>query len=128
VNDQSISKLRCKVIAGGANNVLAEHKHGDQLKEMGILYAPDFVINAGGLMNVFVELEGYSPDRAFEKTRRVYDNCWKVFEHAKRDNVGTHIAANRVAEERIKTIGLLRQRHPGRSSRNFTTLREMNNR
>ncbi|MBX2995987.1 MAG: Glu/Leu/Phe/Val dehydrogenase [Bdellovibrionaceae bacterium] len=128
VNDQSITKLKCKVIAGGANNVLAEHKHGDQLKELGILYAPDFVINAGGLMNVFVELEGYSPDRAFEKTRRVYDNCWKVFEIAKRDNVGTHIAANRLAEERIKTIGNLRQRHPGRSSRNFTTLREMNNR
>lgn len=128
VNDQSITKLKCKVIAGGANNVLAEHKHGDQLKELGILYAPDFVINAGGLMNVFVELEGYSPDRAFEKTRRVYDNCWKVFELAKRDNVGTHIAANRLAEERIKTIGNLRQRHPGRSSRNFTTLREMNNR
>jgi len=128
VNDQSIGKLKTKVIAGGANNVLAEQRHGDQLRELGILYAPDFVINAGGLMNVFVELEGYSPDRAFEKTRRVYDNCWKVFEIAKRDNVGTHIAADRMAEERIKTIGSLRQRHPGRSNRNFTTLREMTNR
>lgn len=128
VNDQSINKLKCKVIAGGANNVLAEHKHGDQLRELGILYAPDFVINAGGLMNVFVELEGYSPDRAFEKTRKVYENCWKVFEIAKKENTGTHVAANRMAEERIKTIGSLRQRHPGRSSRNFTTLREMNNR
>lgn len=128
VNDQTIGKLKCKAIAGGANNVLAEHKHGDQLRELGILYAPDFVINAGGLMNVFVELEGYSPDRAFEKTRKVYDNCWKVFEIAKKENLGTHVAANRMAEERIKTIGNLRQRHPGRSTRNFTTLREMNNR
>lgn len=128
VNDQSILKLKTKIIAGGANNVLAEARHGDQLKELGILYAPDYVINAGGLMNVFVELEGYSPDRAFEKTKRVYDNILKVYEVAKRDNIGTHTAADRLAEERINTIGRLKQRHPGKSSRAFTTLREVNNR
>nr|BFD66887.1 branched-chain amino acid dehydrogenase [Bdellovibrio sp. HAGR004] len=128
VNDQSITKLKTKVIAGGANNVLAEARHGDQLKELGILYAPDYVINAGGLMNVFVELEGYSPERAFEKTKRVYDNMLKVYEIAKRDNIGTHTAADRLAEERINTIGRLKQRHPGKSSRAFTTLREVNNR
>lgn len=125
VNDQSIQKFKTKVIAGGANNLLAEPKHGNQLKELGVLYAPDYVINAGGLMNVFVELEGYSPDRAFEKTRKVYDNCTKVFEIAERDNVGTHIAADRLAEERIHTIGRLKQRHQGKSSRNFTTLKEI---
>ncbi|AFY01684.1 Glu/Leu/Phe/Val family dehydrogenase [Bdellovibrio bacteriovorus] len=128
VNDQSITKLRTKVIAGGANNVLAEARHGDQLKELGILYAPDYVINAGGLMNVFVELEGYSPERAFEKTKRVYDNILKVYEIAKRDGIGTHTAADRLAEERINTIGRLKQRHPGKSSRAFTTLREVHNR
>lgn len=125
VNDQSIGKLKCKVIAGGANNQLAEHKHGDQLRELNILYAPDYVINAGGLMNVFVELEGYSSDRAFEKTRKVYDNCAKVFQIAKKENIGTHIAADRLAEERMKTIGQLKQRHQGRSTRNFTTLKEV---
>lgn len=129
INDQSIDKLKCKVVCGGANNQLAEMKHGDALKERGILYAPDFVVNAGGLMNVFVELEGYAPDRAFEKTRRVYQNTEKVFAIAKRDNVGTHVAANRLAEERIETIAQLRRRHPGKSmSRAFTTLREINNR
>lgn len=128
VNDQSITKFRTKVIAGGANNVLAEARHGDQLKELGILYAPDYVINAGGLMNVFVELEGYSPERAFEKTKRVYDNILKVYEIAKRDGIGTHTAADRLAEERIHTIGRLKQRHPGKSSRAFTTLREVHNR
>jgi len=128
VNDQTISKFKCKVIAGGANNQLAEPRHGDQLRELGILYAPDYVINAGGLMNVFVELEGYSPDRAFEKTRRVYDNIKKVIEIAKRDNIGTHTAADRLAEERIATIGRLKQRHPGKSNRAFTTLKEINNR
>jgi leucine dehydrogenase len=128
VNDGTIGKLKCKVIAGGANNQLAEARHGDQLRELGILYAPDYVINAGGLMNVFVELEGYSPDRAFEKTRKVYDNCLQVFEIAKKENIGTYLAADRMAEARIKTIGSLRQRHPGRSSRSFTTLKEVNNR
>lgn len=129
INDQSIERLKCKVVCGGANNQLAEMRHGDFLKERGILYAPDFVVNAGGLMNVFVELEGYAPDRAFEKTRKVYQNTEKVFSIAKRDNVGTHVAANRLAEERIETIGQLRRRHPGKSSsRAFTTLREINNR
>jgi leucine dehydrogenase len=128
VNDQTITQFKCKVIAGGANNQLAEPRHGDQLRELGILYAPDYVVNAGGLMNVFVELEGYSADRAFDKTRKVYENVKKVIEIAKRDNVGTHTAADRLAEERIKTIGQLKQKHPGKSSRAFTTLKEVYNR
>jgi leucine dehydrogenase len=128
INDQTIGKLKCKVISGGANNQLAEARHGDQLRELGILYAPDYVVNAGGLMNVFVELEGYSPELAFEKTKKVYDNVKKVFEISKRDNIGTHTAADRLEEERIKTIGQLKQRHPGKSSRAFTTLKEVFNR
>ncbi|AGH95531.1 Glu/Leu/Phe/Val family dehydrogenase [Pseudobdellovibrio exovorus] len=128
VNDKTIGEFKCKVIAGGANNQLAEARHGDQLRELGILYAPDYVVNAGGLMNVFVELEGYSPERAFEKTRKVYDNVKKVIEIAKRDNIGTHTAADRVAEERIQTIGKLKQKHPGKSNRAFTTLKEVYNR
>jgi leucine dehydrogenase len=128
VNDQSLGQLKCKAISGGANNQLAESRHGDHLRELGILYAPDYVVNAGGLMNVFVELEGYSPDRAFDKTRKVYDNVMKVFQIAKRDQISTHLAADRMAEERVKTIGRLKQRHPGKSSRSFTTLREVNNR
>lgn len=128
VNDQTISKLKCKAIAGGANNQLAEAKHGSQLKELGILYAPDYVVNAGGLMNVFVELEGYSQERAFDKTKRVYDNVMKVFEVAKRDNISTNIAADRMAEERMQTIGKIHQRHAGKLTRNFTTLKEVFNR
>ncbi len=125
VNDDTIGNLKCKVIAGGANNILKEHRHGDALMEMGILYAPDYVANAGGLMNVFVELEGYSPDRAFEKTRQVYHNLLKVFEIAKRDNIPTYKAADRLAEERIHTIGRLNQQHNGKSTRPYTTLREV---
>lgn len=125
INDQTIGKLKCKIVAGGANNQLAESRHGDALKELNILYAPDYVINAGGLMNVFVELEGYSSDRAFEKTTQVYDNLMKVFDIAEKDGVANHIAANRLAEHRINMIGQLRTHHHGRTARPFSTLKEM---
>ncbi|MGE0528395.1 MAG: Glu/Leu/Phe/Val dehydrogenase dimerization domain-containing protein [Bdellovibrionales bacterium] len=128
INDQTISALKCKVVAGGANNQLAEHRHGDALLELGILYAPDYVINAGGLMNVFVELEGYSRERAFEKTTQVYENLMQVFQIAKNENIATHRAADRLAEKRIRSIANLRQHHHGRMARPFGTLKEMTNR
>jgi leucine dehydrogenase len=128
INDRTIQKLKCKIIAGGANNQLAELRHGDALLELGILYAPDYVINAGGLMNVFVELEGYSSERAFEKTTQVYDNLMQVFKISKEENIGTQRAADRLAEKRIKSIGSLRQHHHGRMARPFSTLKEMTNR
>lgn len=128
INDKTITKLKCKIVAGGANNQLAEARHGDALMELGILYAPDYVINAGGLMNVFVELEGYSQERAFDKTKAVYDNMMNVFKIAKTEKITTYKAADRLAEERIKAIGGLRQHHQGRMSRPFSTLKEMTNR
>lgn len=128
INDETLSQLKCKAIAGGANNQLKETRHGDALKELGILYAPDYVVNAGGLMNVFVELEGYSPERALDKTFIIYDNVMRVFEIAEQENIATNRAADRMAEERVKSIGALKQRHVGRSNRNFSTLREVNNR
>ncbi len=128
INDETIGNLKCKVVAGGANNQLAEARHGAALKEMDILYAPDYVINAGGLMNVFVELEGYSAERAIDKTSHVYDNMMEVFKISKEDDVPTDVAANRLAERRIQLIGGLRQQHHGRTARPFSTLREMTNR
>lgn len=128
INDQSIGQLKAKIVCGGANNQLAEPRHGDMLREMGILYAPDYVTNAGGLMNVFVELESYSSERAFEKTKQVYDNLMKVFAIAKRDGISTHVAADRMAEERIATISQLKHTHQGLFSRPFSTLREVKNR
>lgn len=128
VNDDSIGKLKCKIVAGGANNQLAEPRHGNMLRELNILYAPDYVANAGGLMNVFVELEGYSPDRALDKTTQVYDNMMQVFAVAKKEGISTHVAADRFAEERVKVIGKLKQTHPGLSSRPYATLKEVKNR
>lgn len=125
VNDETITQLKCKIITGAANNQLAEDRHGEALRELGILYAPDFVANAGGLMNVFVELEGYSYDRALEKTNMVYDNMMKVFEIAKDQNISTDKAAMAFAEKRLKKIGQLRLHHQGRTARPFSTLKEI---
>jgi len=108
INDETIPKLKAKVIAGSANNQLKEERHGDQIHEMGIVYAPDYVINAGGLINVADELEGYNRERALKKVETIYDNLMKVFEIAKRDNIPTYKAADRMAEERIAQVAKTR--------------------
>ncbi len=122
-DDKTIPQLRSKVIAGGANNQLVEDRHGEALREIGILYAPDYVINAGGLMNVFVELEGYSPERALAHTRKIYDNLLEIYSIAEREGISNNKAANRRAEDRISQIGKLRQKHTGRAQRVWGTLK-----
>jgi leucine dehydrogenase len=104
VNDETIPQLKAKVIAGAANNQLKDTAHGDRIHEMGIVYAPDYVINAGGVINVADELYGYDPDRAMKKVELIYDNVAKVIEISKRDGIPTYVAADRMAEERIETM------------------------
>ena len=111
LNEKTLPHLKCKAIAGGANNQLAHNGIGEALKTKNILYAPDYVINAGGLINVFVELEGYSQKRALTKTRKVYDNLMRIFEIAEKQNIPTGLAADRLAEERIELIGGLKKRY-----------------
>ncbi|NUP96182.1 MAG: Glu/Leu/Phe/Val dehydrogenase [Planctomycetaceae bacterium] len=103
INDTTIPKLKCKAIAGVANNQLHEPRHGDILRQKGILYAPDYVINAGGIINVSFELlpGGYDEAKAVAKIDRVYDNLVQVFQIAREQKVSTHIAADRLAERRI---------------------------
>jgi leucine dehydrogenase len=102
INDETIPKFRCRIIAGGANNQLAnETKHGKMLVERGILYAPDYVINAGGLINVAHELNGYSAERAREQTSKIYDTLLRIFAISDREHIPTFEASNRLAEERI---------------------------
>lgn len=113
INDKTIPRLKCKIVAGGANNQLEEDRHGDELGRRGILYAPDYVINAGGLMNVYVELEGYSQDRAMRMTRGIYYNLRKVFEIARKENVPTYVAADRMVAERIATIRKIKSMFAG---------------
>jgi leucine dehydrogenase len=104
INNKTIPQLKAKVIAGAANNQLKDPEHGDLLHEMGIVYTPDYVINAGGVINVADELYGYNHDRAMKKVEQIYDNIEKVFEISKRDSIPTYKAADRMAEERIEKI------------------------
>ncbi|SEN21611.1 branched-chain amino acid dehydrogenase [Lihuaxuella thermophila] len=104
INDETIDRLKCKVVAGAANNQLKEERHGDMLEQKGIVYAPDYVINAGGVINVADELLGYNRDRAMKKVEGIYDSILKVFEIAERDGIPSYKAADRMAEERIESV------------------------
>ncbi|MFW5913469.1 MAG: Glu/Leu/Phe/Val family dehydrogenase [Bacillota bacterium] len=110
LNDDTIPKIKAKIVAGTANNVLEEEdKHGQMLKDKGILYAPDFVINAGGLINVSHELSssGYVKEKAVREVERIYDRLLQVYDIAERDNEHTQRAAKIFAKERIATINNL---------------------
>ena len=104
INDETVNRLQCKIIAGSANNQLEKTEHGKMLTERGILYAPDYVVNAGGLINVYLELEGYSRERAERMTRGIYYNLKKVVEIAGEKKITTEEAANLMVEERLKNF------------------------
>lgn len=104
INDETIPRLKAKVIAGSANNQLEKEEHGRILHEKGILYAPDFVINAGGVINVAEELAGYNRQRALNKVKSIYNILETVFEISRQKNIPTSIAANELAEKRIKSM------------------------
>lgn len=109
VNDETLSRLKVSIIAGAANNQLAkEEKHGKVLSDKGILYAPDFVINAGGLINVYSELEGYNRDRALSNAEKIYDTLLSIFKTASQENIPTYLAANKLAERRLEQAGKLK--------------------
>ena len=102
VNATTLPELRCRIIAGAANNQLADESMGDQLQARGILYAPDFAINAGGVINIGEELQGpYDPDRARRSVERIGDTLAAVFERSRETGVCTHSAALAMARERI---------------------------
>ncbi len=104
VNDNTIHKLNAKVIAGAANNQLADEiKHGRLLKEKGIAYAPDFLINAGGIINVYAELEGYNKEESLRKTENIYNTTLEIFQLSEKENITTHRAAFDIAQNRIDT-------------------------
>ncbi|TYP58573.1 leucine dehydrogenase [Thermosediminibacter litoriperuensis] len=112
INDDTISRLKCRIVAGAANNQLLEPRHGDVLHERGILYAPDYVINAGGLIQVADELEFKNDEKRHErvmmKAGAIYDILLKIFTISKEQNVPPHKVADRLAEERIEVIGRLK--------------------
>ncbi len=104
INDDTISQLRCSIVAGAANNVLKENRHGDMLEEKGILYAPDYVINAGGVINVYHEMIGYHEPSAIQTTEQIYDRLMEIFEISVEEKIPTYKAANILAERRIEKM------------------------
>jgi len=117
INEETIPRFKFKVVAGAANNQLADEKAGDDLAVRGILYAPDYAVNAGGLMNVSIEFEGWDKERALRMTRTIYYNLMKIFSIAERDDIASYKAADRMARERIEIIGKLKLPHMGKPHR-----------
>jgi leucine dehydrogenase len=107
INDRSLAQLKARIVAGSANNQLAEPRHGDALRERGVLYAPDYVINAGGIINISHESGrgqgAYDRPRAFAHVARIGETLAEIFRHAEQHGIATSNAADRIAEKRFKT-------------------------
>jgi leucine dehydrogenase len=101
LNTDNIRRLKCRAVVGAANNQLASEEHGSMLHKRGILYAPDFSINAGGIINIFVEYEGYEEAKALQKADGIYHTLKEIFSRSKQDNVPPAIIADKLAEERL---------------------------
>jgi leucine dehydrogenase len=116
VNDTTIPKFKFRIIAGAANNQLAdEAKHGQMLIDKKIVYAPDYVINSGGLINVYNELEGYNQEKALSQAKGIYDIVKNILELAEREKIPTYVASNKIAEERMRQIGRIKQAYVSKS-------------
>jgi leucine dehydrogenase len=102
LNDQTIPELRVQIVAGAANNQLLEERHGAMLRQRSILYAPDYVANAGGVLNGCIELLGWEPDVAYRKVIGIYDTVLRILKSAEEEGIPTNEAADRLAEERLK--------------------------
>lgn len=107
INDETIPLLKCQIIAGAANNQLAEPRHGQLLSDRGILYAPDYVINAGGLINVTFEGPNYNREATLKVVDGIYTTLLNIFEIADADNIATQLASDRLAEQRFKNPGMM---------------------
>jgi leucine dehydrogenase len=109
VNDNTLKRLKCQVIAGAANNQLKDETiHGNACRDMGIIYAPDFLINSGGVINVAMELTGYNRENAYAQAAKIYDYTTDILNKADAENINTQHAAMKVARERIESIGRIK--------------------
>ena len=102
INDNTIDRINCKIIAGAANNVLKDYKkHGEMLFQKNILYAPDYVINAGGVINIYNEIGDYNKDDVFHQTEKIYDSLMNIFNESVNQNKPTNIISDYLAEKII---------------------------
>ena len=106
INDENLDRLSCSIVAGAANNQLEnEVIHGEELLKRKIIYAPDYVINAGGVINCFSEVEGLSSEWSVSKTKEIYNTIYNIVRRSKDEGKATYLIANKMAEERIDAIG-----------------------
>lgn len=109
VNDETLSRLNCAIICGAANNQLAnEEQHGKAVMEKGMLYAPDYLVNAGGIINCYWEVTGYHRDAALRQAEDIYTTASEIFKMASERNIPTFLAANELAEQRLEQIGRIK--------------------
>jgi leucine dehydrogenase len=104
LNDATIPRIRARIVAGAANNQLAEPHHGDDLHARGILYAPDYAINAGGLINVAQEVVGYDAQKSREKTMKIYDTIWEIADRSSKTGTPTYRVADMLVEEKLARV------------------------
>lgn len=116
INDETIGQLKCEVVCGAANNQLKEEKHGQGLRDRGILYAPDYLINAGGLMNVSIEFEGWNDSKSRRMVDTIYNTTLDIFKIADEQNVPVSKAADVLAESRLKAMGRIQTTYLGRGA------------
>jgi len=117
INDDTLDQFKCDIIAGGANNVLDEEdKHGQMLLDKGIIYAPDYVINAGGIINIASELEGYNEARALQNAGNIYNTITDILNYSEEHGMPAHKASNALAEKRIETIGNIKNKYSSKAN------------
>lgn len=106
INDETLAQLTCSIICGAANNQLKDEKiHGQAVKDRGIIYAPDYLVNAGGIINCFWEMKGYNRNAALAQAEGIYQTALNIFKTSDEENIPTYLAANKLAEARIAAIG-----------------------
>jgi leucine dehydrogenase len=114
LNSTTIPELRCDAVVGSANNQLASPADAERLRHRGVVYAPDFVANAGGVINIAEEPHGYDHARAYDRIASIHDTLLQMFERADVDGITTAAAADRLAEERIASVSHTRLIRTGR--------------
>ncbi len=117
LNEQSVERLRTQAVVGSANNQFEEEADAKRLAACGIVYAPDFVVNAGGIINIAEEIRGYSWERAARHLDAIEDTVTRVLNISDENGLTTHQAAVEMAEERIAAVGSLRRRSRGSRDR-----------
>jgi leucine dehydrogenase len=111
INDETLAMLNCGIVCGAANNQLKDEKvHGVKVLEKGMLYAPDYLVNAGGIINCYWEIIGYNRNAALAQAEQIYQTTLDIYKKSSEDKIPTYLAANQMAEARIAAVGEMKKK------------------